>query len=406
MDGQQALHAVDVLAARLQQQAQRVVDLVQVHGPLQHQRHAGHLVVVVLVQRVAVPVALVAAVRVAAVVAVRVLVVVAVARVRVAVAVVVAVLVLVALVAAVLAGALVAVMAVAGMRVVVVVLVALMAAVGPCAVVAVLMVVVVVVVVLLDLAVAPERDIELLLHVLQVEAAHPQHVVHRHLGALRARDVRHLVDGAQPPLQHRQILGRHQVGLVEDDAVRVRDLRHRLVHHVLLFLVVQVAHHVLGVNHRHHAVQPHLVGQRLVHVEGGDDGSGVGQARGLDHDVVKLSLAVVQAVERLDEVVAHGAAQAAVGQLHHGVARALHRLLLHYQLAVNVDLAKLVLNHSNAAAVVLGENVVQQGRLASTQEAGDNSNGDAGVLCLLSILCDWSICSCSCSCRCSSRKGC
>lgn len=56
---------------------------------------------------------------------------------------------------------------------------------------------------------------------------------------------------------------------------------------------------------------------------------------------VPKGLSSHQPVERLDEVVPDCAAQAAVGQLHHGVLGPLQRLTLHHQLAVDVDLAKL-----------------------------------------------------------------
>lgn len=49
----------------------------------------------------------------------------------------------------------------------------------------------------------------------------------------------------------------HQIHFVEQEAVRVRDLRYSLVHHVPALVHVQVAPHVQCVHHRNHAIKAH-----------------------------------------------------------------------------------------------------------------------------------------------------
>mmetsp|Transcript_1817 Transcript_1817/g.4477 ORF Transcript_1817/g.4477 Transcript_1817/m.4477 type:complete len:220 (+) Transcript_1817:235-894(+) len=193
------------------------------------------------------------------------------------------------------------------------------------------------------------------LHALQIVAADAENVVDGHLSALRARDGGHLVDGADAGLQPRQLRLRHQVRLVEDDAVRVRQLLQGLVGRVAVVALVQVARHVLGVHHRHNTVQAHDGAHVLVR-EGADDGRGVGQPCGLDHDVVKVLAAVLKQVkDHVDEVAAYGAAEAAVVEHHDGVLRVLRH---GDELAVDVNLSKLVLDDGHPAAVVLGQQVV------------------------------------------------
>mmetsp|Transcript_37720 Transcript_37720/g.84031 ORF Transcript_37720/g.84031 Transcript_37720/m.84031 type:complete len:466 (-) Transcript_37720:347-1744(-) len=356
-NGEDTLHAVDVLRACLKQEAERVVDLVQVHILVDDNADGGDLVVVLEGCYCLVLVALVAAVSAAALVLMLML---------MCMAVIMVVVVLVAVMGAVRPAAImVVVMAVAvGMPMpmlgLVVMLVALVTAVGTTALV------VVVVMVVVAVAVGGQAHLQLLLDCFQVKAAHSQHIVNRHAALDTALHTGQLVDLLDALLQGLQLGGADQVGLVEQDPVSVRDLLHRLVDHALALVLIQVLSHVLGVNHRHHTVQADPVRQVRVHEEGGDDGGGIGQSGRLNQDVVKLLAALPQLVECVDEVPAHTAAQAAVGELHDGVIGPLQQLLLGHQLTVNVNLTKLVLNHRDALAMLLSQDVVQQRGLAGT----------------------------------------
>src|SRR6185436_3009321 len=93
---------------------------------------------------------------------------------------------------------------------------------------------------------------------------------------------------------------------------------------------------------------------------------GIGHAGGLDDDAVELERAlaalVLQAAEDLDEVAAHGAADAAVVHLDDAFVR------LFDDLAVDADLAELVLDHGDLLAVVFLEDAVQQRGLARAEK--------------------------------------
>ena len=49
----------------------------------------------------------------------------------------------------------------------------------------------------------------------------------------------------------------YQVNLVQQNAVRVGNLLHRLVHDALALVLVEVLGHMICVNHSHHAIQTH-----------------------------------------------------------------------------------------------------------------------------------------------------
>lgn len=80
------------------------------------------------------------------------------------------------------------------------------------------------------------------------------------------------------------------------------------VHDVIRLDLIQVQHDVLGVNHGEHRIQKACVLDVFVHEEGLDDGRGVGQAGGLNHDGVELALALDELVQDPDQIAAHGAA--------------------------------------------------------------------------------------------------
>ena len=163
-----------------------------------------------------------------------------------------------------------------------------------------------------------------------------------------------------------------QVALVEDDAVGVGDLGHRLGRRLCEKLrrerglvafssllappevdrLPQVPPPVDGVDESNHAIQTAAVCHLFNGGESLDYGLGVGQARRLDHDRVEGLPAFGvgdQLHEHADEVVADRAAQAAVGQSDDGLAGALEEDVSRGdERRVNVDLSELVLDDGEA----------------------------------------------------------
>ncbi len=108
----------------------------------------------------------------------------------------------------------------------------------------------------------------------------------------------------------------------------------------------------------------------LVDEEGLRDRRGIGEAGRLDDDGVELALALHQPFDDADQVAAHGAADAAVVHLEHFLVGA------DDELVVDADLAEFVDDHGVALAVLLGEDAVEQRRLAGAEIAGEHGDGD------------------------------
>ena len=125
-----------------------------------------------------------------------------------------------------------------------------------------------------------------------------------------------------------------------------------------------------GVGDRHHGVEPRPPPDILVHEKGLRHRRRVGEPRGLDDDGVELALAPHQPVEDAHEVAAHGAADAAVVHLEHFLVGA------DDEVVVDADLAELVDDDGVFLAVRLGQDAVEQCRLAGAEIAGQHGDGD------------------------------
>ena len=110
----------------------------------------------------------------------------------------------------------------------------------------------------------------------------------------------------------------------------------------------------------------------VVDKEGLRDRRRVREPRGLDQDSVERAFALEQIADDTDQVAAHGAADAAVVHLEDffvGVDN---------QLVIDADLAKFVDDHCIPLAVFLGEQAIEQRRLAGAEVAGKDGHRDLG----------------------------
>ena len=80
--------------------------------------------------------------------------------------------------------------------------------------------------------------------------------------------------------------------------------------------------------------------------------------------------ALHEGTEDADQIAAHGAADAAVVHFEHFLVGIDHEVVIHAELAELVD------DDGVAAAVVLGEDAVQQRGFAGAEEAGEDGDGD------------------------------
>mmetsp|Transcript_79097 Transcript_79097/g.246296 ORF Transcript_79097/g.246296 Transcript_79097/m.246296 type:complete len:394 (-) Transcript_79097:17-1198(-) len=207
-----------------------------------------------------------------------------------------------------------------------------------------------------------------------------------HAAADGRDDLGILVDVADAVLDRDRLLRRDEVQLVQDDLVREGNLLVGLVDLALLHLVIEAASDVLGVRHCDDRVQAELRRQLGVGHEGPHDGHGVGHTRGLDDDRVDLGSfvdLVEDILEARNQVPPHGAAHAPVVHDNHLLCE--RKLVLLEQGIVDGDLAKLVLDDGDLLLLLLLQDVVQQGGLARSEEAGEDRHwhllllGYAGV---------------------------
>jgi len=144
--------------------------------------------------------------------------------------------------------------------------------------------------------------------------------------------------------------------------------------------LLEVAEEINPVDHRDHGVQPSQIGQALALLVAEGEGFGhwqrFGNPGGLDQQVVEAAL-TGELADFLEQVFAQGAADAAVAHLHQLFLGAIEADAALHLVAVDVDLAHVVDDHRDAAAFAILQDVVEQGALAGTEEAGQDGNGEA-----------------------------
>jgi hypothetical protein len=109
------------------------------------------------------------------------------------------------------------------------------------------------------------------------------------------------------------------------------------------------------------------------------NGQRLGNAGGFDHQGVEAP-GFGQRAHLFQQVFAERAADAAVGHFHQRFLGLGERgLAAAHQVCVDVHLGHVVDDHGHAPPFAVGEDVVQQRRLAGPEEAGKDSDGQAGV---------------------------
>jgi hypothetical protein len=197
----------------------------------------------------------------------------------------------------------------------------------------------------------------------QVEAPHVQDAVQRDSAVPGPADGGDGVDAADSRLERVEVPRGDEVGLVEEDDVGKRDLLHRLI------TGVEVRPDVLCIHDRHDGVEPEVAAHLVVGEEGLGNRGRVREAGRLDQDTVEAVLALEEPSEDPDQVPAHRAADAAVVHLKELL------VPLDHELVVHADLAELVLDHGQLAAMLLGEDPVEERGLAGAKKACEDGDG-------------------------------
>ena len=180
-------------------------------------------------------------------------------------------------------------------------------------------------------------------------------------------------------VQHHQIRGQELIliDLRQRVVVVQRRVRRALGGHRLRILGEAALGHGGAVHHRHHPVHRDA-GPDAGPVEGLDQRLRQGEAGGLDQDVLGRARPVEQGLHGGQELVRHGAAEAAIGQLDDVLLLAALDAAAPQRLAVDAQRAELVDDDGDAAAARMGHQVAHQRGLPGAEEAGDDGGGDLG----------------------------
>jgi hypothetical protein len=201
---------------------------------------------------------------------------------------------------------------------------------------------------------------------IEVERIAPEHLVDvdvRPLGPVQS-GVR--IERANACLELTQFVRCHQIGLVDQDDIRERDL-------VLgLGRVLEPIRQPLGIRYGDDGIKFRLRADGLVHEEGLRDGRRIRQAGGFDDDGVEFALAAHQAVNDPHQIAAHGAADAAIVHFEYFL------IGVHDEVVVNADLAEFIDDDREFLAVRFRQDTVEQRGFAGSEIAGQYGDGNFG----------------------------
>ena len=153
-----------------------------------------------------------------------------------------------------------------------------------------------------------------------------------------------------------------EIALVEQNDVAVTEL---VAGSLALELLEAKA---IGIGNRDDRIDAHPI-QEFRAQEGQHHRQRIRDPARLDNKVMDPSITVENAKDRIEEIVVDRTADAAVFQFHHVVGSG------DDQVAVDADLAELVDDDGGAQALLVGEYVLDQCRLAATEEASDHGHG-------------------------------
>ena len=193
-------------------------------------------------------------------------------------------------------------------------------------------------------------------HLVALKQTHAEEQGQGHLPLHRTQDAGIALDGAELALQGGQPPLLHQIALVQQQQIAVEDLG---AGHLPL---QQLFAEVLRIHQGDDRIQAGEIPQ-ITAQEGHRHRQGIRQAGGFHHQVVHRLGALQDSVYRIEKLAIDGATDAAVAELHHLVTGG------HHQIVVDADLPEFVHQHRRAQALLVGEDVVQQGGFSGSKEA-------------------------------------
>mmetsp|Transcript_25980 Transcript_25980/g.68157 ORF Transcript_25980/g.68157 Transcript_25980/m.68157 type:complete len:231 (+) Transcript_25980:833-1525(+) len=195
-------------------------------------------------------------------------------------------------------------------------------------------------------------------------------------GLLCAVNWRHLIDFPNAGLHFHEHLFCDQIRFVQEDPVGKGHLLHCLVLHTFGLHLTQMLQDMLRIHNSDDTIQNHVGLNVVIGEEGLSHGRRISEARRLDDDTIELlpffcrSLANV--LQAPNQVSAHRAADTTI--VHFNDLFCTKILPSGDECIVNPDLPKLVFDDGQLLPVHVVQDVVQQRRLATSQETRENVN--------------------------------
>jgi hypothetical protein len=230
------------------------------------------------------------------------------------------------------------------------------------------------------------------MRLVEVEAAGAEDVFKRHLSEIRLDHHRVRIERADDLAGGVEVFRRCRRDLVENDRVGKLDLIDKQINKCAVVLIAErlaaiaqeiarriVLEQACRIDHRDHRIEPGDIRQAvavfIAELEGGGDGQRFGNPGRFDQQVVETSL-IGQSPHFLEKIVAQRAADAAIGHLDELLvgARQVGSPFTN-EARVDVDLAHIVDDDRDPQAFTVVKNVIEQRRLAGTEEAGKDSHG-------------------------------
>ena len=199
---------------------------------------------------------------------------------------------------------------------------------------------------------------------LQVEGADIQHAIDGYIRVLRTENTRGTVDGAHPTLDALELGFTDEVGFIEQNDIGKGDLLTRLFHFIEMLLDMS------RIDQRDDGIEQKLLLEVIVQKKRLCNRTGVGHAGGFDDDVVELVATLQQLSENAQQVATHGAADAAIVGLEDFFFGTDHQLVIH------ADLTEFVFDDSDALAVILRKDAIEQSGLSRPQKSRQDGDGN------------------------------
>ena len=199
---------------------------------------------------------------------------------------------------------------------------------------------------------------------LQIKRAHIQNIGDRDISVTAAMNFCRAVDGTYATLDPLQLGRRYQIDFIEKNHIGEGHLFARFGH------LVEMLFDMPTIHDRHNGIEQELFLEIIVQKKSLRDRTRVCHTRGFDDDVVEFIAALEQLTKNPQQVAPDSATNATVIGFENFLFGANDELM------VDADLAKFVFNDSNALAVVLGENPIQQGGFAGAQKARQDGDGN------------------------------